>query len=100
MASPDDVAIDEDDYLRVEVDYEDAHGVSKTMNGISMYPVRAEVSSGDNASPDFPDVTDTRSVPESTAVGDPVGAPVTATDENKNDILTYELIADAEPNER
>ena len=97
VASPDDVAIDEDDYLRVEVDYEDAHGVSKTMNGISMYPVRAEVSSGDNASPDFPDVMDTRSVPESTAVGDPVGAPVTATDEN-DDILTYELIADAEPN--
>ena len=52
----------------------------------------------DNASPDFPDVTDTRSVPESTAVGDPVGAPVTATDENKNDILTYELIASPDPN--
>ena len=55
-----------------------------------MNPVRAAVSSGANASPDFQDDTDTRSVPESTAVGDPVGDPVTATDTD-NDTLTYEL---------
>ncbi len=98
VADKDDVAIDEDDYLRVEVDYEDAHGVSKTMNGISMNPVRAEVSPGANASPDFEDDADTRTVPESTAVGDPVGDPVTATDTD-NDTVTYELMAAAAPNE-
>ena len=52
--------------------------------------MRAEVSPGANASPDFEDDTDTRTVPESTAVGDPVGDPVTATDTD-NDTLTYEL---------
>ena len=98
VADADDVAIDEDDYLRVEVDYKDAHGVSKTMNGISVNPVRAEVSLGANASPDFEDDTDTRTVPESTAVGDPVGDPVTATDTD-NDTVTYELMAAAAPNE-
>ena len=46
-----DVAIDEDDYLRVMVSYTDTHGARKTVNGISMNPVRAEVSSGANASP-------------------------------------------------
>ena len=59
-----------------------------------MNPVRAAVSSGANASPDFHDGTDTRTVPESTAVGNPVGAPVTATDTD-NDTLTYELDNDA-----
>ena len=63
-----------------------------------MNPVRAEVSPGANASPDFEDDTDTRSVPESTAVGDHVGDPVTATDTD-NDTLTYELIASASPND-
>ena len=59
--------------------------------------MRAAVSSGANASPDFEDDTDTRTVPESTAVGDPVGDPVTATDTD-NDTLTYELIEVASPN--
>ena len=60
-----------------------------------MNPVRAAVSEGANASPDFQDDMDTRSVPESTAVGDPVGDPVTATDTD-NDTLTYELDDDAD----
>ena len=93
-----DVAIDEDDYLRVKVVYEDGHGASNTVNGISMHPVRAEVSPGANASPDFQDDTDTRTVAESTAVGDSVGDPVTATDTD-NDIVTYELVADVSPND-
>ena len=67
-------------------------------NAKSENPVRAEVSAGANASPDFEDDTDTRTVPESTAVGDPVGDPVTATDTD-NDTLTYELIAVASPND-
>ena len=93
-----DVAVDEGKHLRVKVDYTDAHGTDKTIYGISMNPVRAEVSPGANASPDFEDDTDTRTVPESTAVGEPVGSPVTATDTD-NDIVTYELIAAPSPND-
>ena len=84
------------EYLRVKVVYTDGHGASKTKYGISMNPVRAEVSSLDNGSPDFDLLADTRTVPESTAVGDPVGSPVAATDPD-NDTLTYELDDDADP---
>ena len=95
----DDVAVDEGRHLRVMVLYEDKHGAGKTVSGISMYPVRAEVSSpGDNGSPDFGEDADTRTVPESTAVGDPVGAPVAAIDPD-DDTLTYELIEVAAPND-
>ena len=94
-----DSAVDEGKYLRVKVDYTDEHGANKTVYGISMNPVRAEVSSpGDNGSPDFEEDADTRTVPESTAVGDPVGDPVAATDPD-DDTLTYELIEVASPND-
>ena len=99
VASDIDSAVDEGDHLRVKVDYTDVHGVGRTRYGISMNPVRAEVSSpGDNGSPDFGEETDTRKVPESTAVGDPVGAPVAAIDPD-NDTLTYELVEVATPND-
>ena len=98
VAAADDAAVDEGKHLRVRVVYEDAHGANKTVYGISMNPVRAEVAPGANASPDFEDDTDTRAVPESTAVDDPVGSPVTATDTD-NDIVTYELIEAASPND-
>ena len=88
-------AADEDKYLWVHVGYTDPQGDTKTADAKSENPVRAEVSSGANASPDFEDNTDTRTVPESTAVGDPVGLPVTATDSD-NDIVTYELDDDAD----
>ena len=91
------VAADEGDYLWVHVEYTDPHGGSKEADAKSENPVRAEVSANANASPDFPDDTDTRTVPESTAVGDPVGDPVAATDTD-NDTLTYELIEVANPN--
>ena len=84
------VAADEDKYLWVHVAYTDPEGDTKTADAKSENPVRAEVSAGANASPDFEDDEDTRTVPESTAVGDPVGDPVTATDTD-NDTLTYEL---------
>ena len=83
-------AADEDRYLWVHVAYTDPHGAAKTADDKSENPVRAAVSGNANASPDFEDNTDTRTVPESTAVGDPVGGPVTATDTD-NDTLTYEL---------
>ena len=93
------VAADEGDYLWVHVEYTDPHGGgSKEADAKSENPVRAEVSPNANASPDFPDDADTRTVPESTAVGDPVGDPVVATDTD-NDTLTYELIAVVSPND-
>ena len=88
------VAADEGKYLWVHVAYTDPQGAAKTEDAKSENPVRAAVSPGANASPDFQNDTDTRTVPESTAVGDPVGDPVTATDTN-NDTLTYELDNDA-----
>ena len=86
------VAADDGKYLWVNVAYTDPQGAAKTADAKSKNPVRAEVSDNANASPDFEDNTDTRTVPESTAVGDPVGGPVTATDTD-NDTLTYELVA-------
>ena len=86
------VAADEGKYLWVNVAYTDPQGGTKTEDAKSENPVRAAVSDNANASPDFEANTDNRTVPESTAVGDPVGGPVTATDTD-NDILTYELIA-------
>ena len=94
----DDEAVDEGKHLRVRVDYTDAEDTGKRRYGKSMNPVRAEVSPGANASPDFEDDADTKTVPESTAVGDPVGDPVTATDTD-NDTVTYELIAADSPND-
>ena len=88
---------DEGDYLWVRVKYTDPQGGSKEADAKSENPVRAAVLAG-NGSPDFGDLTDTRTVPESTAVDDPVGDPVTATDTD-NDTLTYELIADVSPND-
>ena len=84
---------DEDKYLWVRVEYTDPQSDDlKTADAKSENPVRAEVSANANASPDFETNMDTMTVPESTAVGANVGAPVTATDTD-NDTLTYELIA-------
>ena len=99
VAADDDSAVDEGKHLRVRVVYEDELGAGKTRYGISMNPVRAEVSSpGDNGSPDFGQEEDTRTVPESTVMGDPVGDPVAAVDPD-DDTLTYELVEVAAPND-
>ena len=93
------LAADEGKYLWVHVEYTDTQGdTNKDEDAKSENPVRAEVSSGANASPDFQVPTDTRTVPESTAVGANVGLPVTATDTD-NDIVTYELIEAPRPND-
>ena len=84
---------DEDRYLWVHVEYTDPQS-DDTADAKSENPVRAAVSDNANASPDFETNTDTMTVPESTAVGDHVGDPVTATDTD-DDILTYELDDDA-----
>ena len=92
-------ARDEGKYLRVKVLYSDRNGAGKMAIGVSDNPVRAEVTSDsdigvenpENGSPGFTQGSDyTRSVPESTAKGMPVGAPVVARDPN-DDTLTYDL---------
>ena len=105
-----DRAIDEDKYLRVVVKYLDMGKTLETGEvsdvrtaiGVSMYPVRAEVSSDldgvenpENGSPGLggPASDYVRTISESAAVGDPVGDPVVATDPD-DDTLTYELDID------
>ena len=105
-----DSPVDEGKYLRAVVMYLDM-GVESDDNdpaptvdmvrkriGVSLNPVREEVTSDldgvenpENGSPGFSSAGDyTRSVPENTAKGMPVGDPVVARDPN-SDTLTYEL---------
>ena len=85
-------------YLLVTAAYDDgdsenASEVDKMAFGISANPVREDVSAEDNNSPDFRLNTTTRTVPENTAVGQPVGRPVVVDTNEDPDILTYELVA-------
>ena len=92
------VAVDEDKYLRAVATYTDRFGEERRAIVVSMYTVRAEVTSDsdgtenpENGSPGFSSAGDySRTVPENTAKGMPVGAPVVARDPN-GDTLTYEL---------
>ena len=86
------VEADLDKHLRVKASYPDGEGTGKAAYVLSAYPVRAMVDSNDNNDPDFAlDGDYTRELPEDTAVGANVGAPVRATDANSSDILTYVL---------
>ena len=92
--------IDEGEFVRAKAMYTDIQGATKEAIGVSMYPVRDEVSSKNdgvenaaNGSPGFPDGLDyTRTVPESTDVEMDVGAAVEAFDPN-DDTLSYQLAA-------
>ena len=72
-------------YLRVTVTYDDTHGSGKTLTEQADSPVRT------NAAPTFDSETATRSVAENTPAGRNIGAPVTATDSDAGDELTYSL---------
>ena len=76
-------------YLRAVASYTNSQNTPVSAHGISAYPVRAAPAS--NAAPTFATDTATRSVPEDTPVGSAVGEPVTATDSNTDDVLTYTL---------
>ena len=92
-------------YLRVTVRYKDRAGDQiKTEQAVSDYPVRAATEDDNNDAPIFPSqgaldpdtadttVATTRYIPENSAVGTPVGAPVTAKDDDKRiDVITYSL---------
>ena len=91
------VAGDVGDYLRAKASYTNAGGTQVSAYGMSAYPVRAAPAPGTNVAPDFAATTATRSIAEDVPVGSAVGDPVTATDTDADDVLTYSLSgADAE----
>ena len=76
-------------YLRATATYTNSGGTRVSAYGISAYPVRAAPAS--NVVPAFAAATATRSVSEDAPVGSAVGDPVTATDTDADDVLTYTL---------
>ena len=79
---------DTGDYLRVTATYEDELGAGKTARTESGAILTAPPTNTDSS---FADLSDTRSVPENTAAGQPIGAPVAAVDPDNEDTLTYSL---------
>ena len=83
------VAGDVGNYLRATATFTNSGGAQVSAHGISAYPVRA--APANNAAPAFATATATRSIAEDAPVGSAVGDPVTATDTDTNDVLTYTL---------
>ena len=89
------VEADEEKFLLVRAVYTDGFtpaGATTAAVGMSAYKVRKMVSDEDNNSPDFNASSVMRTIPEDTAVGDPVGAPVTVIRNEDDDVLTYSLV--------
>ena len=82
------VTADVGNFLQATATYTDPQGSGKTATGVSANAVQVEPPS--NSAPEFPADTAVRAVPENTAAGRSIGAPVTATDSD-NDTLTYSL---------
>ena len=76
-------------YLRVTATYTDGHGMGKTLSDTLEQRVALETVVGDHQ-PEFIERLQPRSVLESAGPNAPVGAPVTATDSDGDD-LTYTL---------
>ena len=75
-------------YLKVTASYTDGEGSGKSAQYAPASPVR--VRPANNAAPVFTsNENGARSVPENTAAGRNIGAPVDATEPNANDTLTY-----------
>ena len=89
---------DAGDYLRITAEYKDPESTENTKmaQAVSANPVRSGSAVG-NEPPEFRDESDmaitsaVRMVRENTPAGQPVGDPVTATEEDADDILTYTL---------
>ena len=88
---------DEGNYLRVKAEYTDGEGGSKVAYVRSEFRVRENVEDDSNSPPAFEDPTDTRKIPESADVGDAVGNPVVADDNDGDDKgrLTYTIDSDS-----
>ena len=76
-------------YLRVTAAYTDGHGPDKSHVLVSANAVKAAPVTNDP--PSFDEPTPTRSIAENAGARAAVGRPVTATDPNSGDVLTYEL---------
>ena len=76
------------DYLRVTATYDDEKGPGKTVEAETDAVLTAPATNTDAS---FADLDATRSVPENTAAGQPIGAPVAAVDPDNEDTLTYSL---------
>ena len=74
-------------YLRATASYTDDQGSNKSAQAVTTQAVQA----GANRPPEFDATTATREVPENTAAGENIGAPVTATDPDNDTTLTYSL---------
>ena len=86
---------DAEKYLLGTASYTDPQGSGKSAAGVSGNAVQADSLQSrveTNAAPEFPSTeTGARSVAENTAAGENIGAPVTATDPDTGDTLTYTL---------
>ena len=80
---------DLNNYLRATATFTNSQNTQVSAHGISAYPVRA--APANNAAPAFAAATATRSIAEDAPVGSVVGDPVTATDTDAGDVLTYTL---------
>ena len=79
------VDTDEGNYLQASAHYEDGHGAGKSASSASDNPVPTT-----NSQPTFsPNIV--RSVDENTGPDQPIGDPVTASNDETDDTLTYEL---------
>ena len=76
------------DYLRVTATYDDEKGPGKTAEAETDAVLTAPATNTDAS---FADLDATRSVPENTAAGQAIGAPVAADDPDSEDTLTYSL---------
>ena len=75
--------------LRATASYTDGHGPNKSAQATTTQAVQT----GSNRAPEFDAATATRSFPENTGPGENIGDPVTATDPDTGNTLTYSLDA-------
>ena len=83
-------ADDDGYYLRATAFYEDRRGSNKTAQSAPTERIE-DLRPATNSAPAFDDDMVTRSIGQGTAAGRAIGAPVTATDPDQGDILTYSL---------
>ena len=86
------VAADVGMHLHATANYTDPQGSGKDANAVSDNPVKTAQATND--APVFSAATAARSVDENALTGANIGTPVTATDADSDDILTYSLGGD------
>ena len=92
------VAADVDLYLHVEATYDDGRGAGKIAQAVSEYKTISEITT--NKPPVFPTTPIIWVVLEGTDAGTSIGSPVTATDDDGGEELTYWLSAGTADNDK